>query len=286
MFGKIRDGLKKTREALIGIFDGGKEAKFLVEDLEEALILSDVGVATTQKLLEGLTREGDPKKALLEKIMKMWPEENPYSRGGAKPWVHLFVGVNGVGKTTTIGKLAKKRRDKGEMGVIAACDTFRAAATEQLEVWAKRSETDLVRQGEGADPAAVAFDGVSKALSKSYDFCFVDTAGRLQVKHNLMEELQKVSRVIGKAMDGAPHQVSLVLDATTGQNGLGQAREFLQRVKVTDLILTKLDGSAKGGVALSIADELRLPISYVGVGESVDDLVVFDSREYALGLFS
>ena len=153
---------------------------------------------------------------------------------------------------------------------------FRAAAIEQLEVWAERSGAELVRQSEGSDPAAVAFDAVSKALSRNYDFCFIDTAGRLHVKHNLMEELQKITRVVGKAVDGAPHQVSLVLDATTGQNGLAQAREFLARTRVTDLVLTKLDGSAKGGIALSIADELRLPISYVGVGESVEDLVPFD----------
>lgn len=289
MFGKIRDGLKKTREALgkrlQGIFEGNKESAVLIEELEEALILADVGIPTMEKLIAGLKKEEDPKSALIERIMKIWPADSA-PQGGAKPWVHVFVGVNGVGKTTTIGKLAKKRTECGQRGVIAACDTFRAAAIEQLEVWAQRSSTELVRQSEGSDPAAVAYDAVSKALSKGYDFCFVDTAGRLHVKHNLMEELLKITRVVGKAVEGSPHQVSLVLDATTGQNGLAQAREFLARTRITDLILTKLDGTAKGGIALSIADELSLPISYVGVGESADDLVPFDSKEYTLGLFS
>ena len=289
MFGKIRDGLKKTREALSqhlqGMLGGSKDSALMIEELEEALILADVGVPTMEKLVAGLKKEDDPKAALVERIMRIWPAQASFPEG-AKPWVHVFVGVNGVGKTTTIGKLAKKRTGSGQKGVIAACDTFRAAAIEQLEVWAERSGTELVRQSEGSDPAAVAFDAVSKALAGSCDFCFIDTAGRLHVKHNLMEELQKITRVVGKAVEGAPHQVSLVLDATTGQNGLAQAREFLARTRVTDLVLTKLDGSAKGGIALSIADELSLPISYVGVGESVDDLVPFDSREYTLGLFS
>ncbi len=289
MFGKIRDGLKKTREALSqrlqGMLGGSKDSALLIEELEEALILADVGVPTMEKLVAGLKKEEDPKTALVERIMNIWPAQVSFS-AGVKPWVHVFVGVNGVGKTTTIGKLARKRTDSGQRGVIAACDTFRAAAIEQLEIWAERSGAELVRQSEGSDPAAVAFDAVSKALSRGYDFCYIDTAGRLHVKHNLMEELQKITRVVGKAVEGSPHQVSLVLDATTGQNGLAQAREFLQRTKITDLILTKLDGSAKGGIALSIADELSLPISYVGVGESVEDLVPFDSREYTLGLFS
>ena len=281
--------MKKTREALSqhlqGMLGGGKDSALLIEELEEALILADVGVPTMEKLVAGLKKEEDPKTVLVERIMRIWPA-GLSEPDGSKPWVHVFVGVNGVGKTTTIGKLAKKRTGSGQKGVIAACDTFRAAAIEQLEVWAERSGAELVRQSEGSDPAAVAFDAVSKALSRNYDFCFIDTAGRLHVKHNLMEELQKITRVVGKAVDGAPHQVSLVLDATTGQNGLAQAREFLARTRVTDLVLTKLDGSAKGGIALSIADELRLPISYVGVGESVEDLVPFDSREYTLGLFS
>lgn len=281
--------MKKTREALSqhlqGMLGGGKDSALLIEELEEALILADVGVPTMEKLVAGLKKEEDPKTVLVERIIRIWPA-GLSEPDGSKPWVHVFVGVNGVGKTTTIGKLAKKRTGSGQKGVIAACDTFRAAAIEQLEVWAERSGAELVRQSEGSDPAAVAFDAVSKALSRNYDFCFIDTAGRLHVKHNLMEELQKITRVVGKAVDGAPHQVSLVLDATTGQNGLAQAREFLARTRVTDLVLTKLDGSAKGGIALSIADELRLPISYVGVGESVEDLVPFDSREYTLGLFS
>jgi len=217
-------------------------------------------------------------------MMGLWPPAPPVEGPPPKPWVNLMVGVNGVGKTTTIGKLAAQRTAGGQRGLLAAGDTFRAAAAEQLEIWASRAGCDCVRQAEGADPAAVAFDAVQSAVARGLDFVFIDTAGRLQVKHNLMEELAKVHRVVAKALPGAPHQVSLVLDATTGQNGLSQARLFTERVPLTDLILTKLDGTAKGGIALSVAAELRLPIRYVGVGEKVDDLVPFDPAEYVDGL--
>lgn len=289
MFGKIRQGLIKTREtfgkAVESIFKEKKEIKKSVDELEETLILADIGLNTVQKLLKDIFKEEDPKQALKNRIKDILLGVQEVQNGNEKPYIHIFVGVNGVGKTTTIGKIAKKRKENGEKGIIAACDTFRAAASEQLEIWAERSGTEIVKQQEGADPAAVAFDAVSKAKAKGYDFCLIDTAGRLHTKHNLMEELQKISRVAGKALPGAPHQTTLVLDATTGQNGLNQAKEFVSKIKVTDLILTKLDGTAKGGIAVSIVDELRIPISYVGVGEKVDDLVPFDPKEYAEGLF-
>lgn len=289
MFGKIRQGLIKTREtlgkAVESIFKEKKEIKKSIDELEETLILADIGLNTVQKLLKDIFKEEDPKQALKNRIKDILLGVQEGQNGKEKPYIHIFVGVNGVGKTTTIGKIAKKRKENGEKGIIAACDTFRAAASEQLEIWAERSGTEIVKQQEGADPAAVAFDAVSKAKAKSYDFCLIDTAGRLHTKHNLMEELQKISRVTGKALPGAPHQTTLVLDATTGQNGLNQAKEFVSKIKVTDLILTKLDGTAKGGIAVSIVDELKIPISYVGVGEKVDDLVPFDPKEYAEGLF-
>lgn len=289
MFGKIWQGLNKTREtfgrAIDAVFRDKKEAAKIIEELEETLILADIGVSTVEKLLKDLMKEDEPKKVLVRRIREILLSAKKSSEYVEKPHIHIFVGVNGAGKTTTIGKIAKKRRDSGEKGIIAACDTFRAAASEQLEIWAERSGTEIVKQMEGADPAAVAFDAVSKAKAKNYDFCLIDTAGRLHTKHNLMEELQKISRVTSKAFPTAPHEISLVLDATTGQNGLNQAKEFVSKIKVTDLILTKLDGTAKGGIALSIVDELKIPISYVGVGEKVDDLVPFSPEEYAEGLF-
>jgi fused signal recognition particle receptor len=296
MFGKIRDSLRRTREALVErvstIFTGTSEADdATLEALEEALIAADVGVPTIQTLLERLPREArssgaDLREALRQRMMALWPPAPPAEGPPPKPWVNLMVGVNGVGKTTTIGKLAAQRTARGQRGVLAAGDTFRAAAAEQLEIWAGRAGCECLRQAEGADPAAVAFDAVQSAVAKGLDFVFIDTAGRLQVKHNLMEELAKIHRVVAKALPGAPHQVSLVLDATTGQNGLSQARLFTERVPLTDLILTKLDGTAKGGIALSIAAELRLPIRYVGVGETVEDLVPFDPAEYVDGLLA
>lgn len=296
MFGKIRDSLRKTREALVervsGIFTGTSEADdATLEALEEALIAADVGIPTIQALLEKLPREARSsgaglREALRQRMMGLWPPPPPPEGPPPRPWINLMVGVNGVGKTTTIGKLAAQRTARGEKGLLAAGDTFRAAAAEQLEIWAARAGCECIRQAAGADPAAVAFDAVQSAAARRLDFVFIDTAGRLQVKHNLMEELAKIFRVVGKAFPGAPHQVSLVLDATTGQNGLSQARLFTEKVPLTDLILTKLDGTAKGGIALSIAAELKLPIRYVGVGEKVDDLVPFDATEYVDGLLA
>lgn len=296
MMGKLTAGLKKTRTALSGrlreVFAPGAahDEEETLEALEEALLLSDVGLGTIEKLLARLSKDARGGTSLVDalkgRMTALWPE-NPAPEGPPPaPWVHLFIGVNGVGKTTTIGKLAAKRTAAGQSGLLGAADTFRAAAAEQLEIWAERAGTAFLRQREGADPAAVAFDSVQVGMSKRLDFVFVDTAGRLHVKHNLMAELEKIYRVIGKAMEGAPHQVSLVLDATTGQNGLSQARRFLEAVPVSDLVLTKLDGTAKGGIALSIADELQLPIRMVGVGESVEDLIPFDPGEYVDALLS
>ncbi len=296
MIGKIRLGLKKTREALTdrlaGLFSRPSEqGEATLEELEEVLLTADVGIETIHRLLDRLPKESRSggsglKEALRQRMLGLYPPPPPKEGPPPKPWVQLFVGVNGVGKTTTIGKLAAQRVSAGQRGVLAAADTFRAAAVEQLEIWSKRSGSELVRQKEGADPAAVAFDAVQRAVAKGLDFVLIDTAGRLHVKHNLMEELAKVHRVVGRALPGCPHQVSLVLDATTGQNGLSQARQFTARVPVSDLVLTKLDGTAKGGIALSIAAELGLPIRYVGVGEKVDDLVPFDAQEYVAGLLA
>ena len=295
MIGKIRDGLKKTREAfatrVASLFSRPEEVSETdtVEGLEEALLTADVGLETIGRLLERLPKEARSsgaslRGALRECLMALWPPPPVPEGPPPKPWVALMVGVNGVGKTTTLGKLAAQRIAGGQTGLLAAGDTFRAAAAEQLEIWSQRAGAEIIRQKEGADPAAVAFDAVQAAVSRNLDFVLIDTAGRLHVKHNLMEELAKIHRVVARALPGAPHQVSLVLDATTGQNGLSQARMFLAKIPVSDLILTKLDGTAKGGIALSVASELKLPIRYVGVGEKVDDLVPCDPAEYVDGL--
>jgi fused signal recognition particle receptor len=296
MLGKIRESLRRTREALVekvsSIFSSTTEAdEATIEALEEGLLAADVGIPTIQALLDRLPKDARAsgaglREALRHRMMGLWPPPPGPEGPPPKPWIHLMVGVNGVGKTTTIGKLAAQRTARGQRGLLAAGDTFRAAAAEQLEIWAKRAGCDCIRQAEGADPAAVAYDAVQSAVAKGLDFVFIDTAGRLQVKHNLMEELAKIHRVAAKALPGAPHQVSLVLDATTGQNGLSQARLFTEKVHLTDLILTKLDGTAKGGIALSVAAELKVPIRYVGVGEKVDDLVPFDPVEYVDGLLA
>jgi fused signal recognition particle receptor len=296
VIGKIFQGLKRTREAIAGkmteIFSGqGPADEATLEALEETLLAADVGLVSIRALLEDLPREArrdgaSLRDSLRARMLGMWPGSPAPEGPPPAPWVNLMVGVNGVGKTTTLGKLAAKRRALGQAGILAAADTFRAAASDQLAIWAERSGTQLVSQREGADPAAVAFDAVRAAASRSMDFVLVDTAGRLHVKHNLMEELAKIHRVVGKALPGAPQQVTLVLDATTGQNGLSQARTFMGKVPVTDVVLTKLDGTAKGGIAFSVAAELKLPIRWVGVGEKVDDLVPFTPEEYVEGLLS
>ena len=295
---KITQGLKKTRDTLFGqvasVFQHGRDLSD--EDyvaLEAALLRADVGPTTTDRILEGVKRRlqdassaggaEDALRAEIESILSL-PPHREASRPASGPHVILVVGVNGSGKTTTIAKLADRFKRAGESVLLVACDTFRAAAADQLEIWASRAGVEIVKQKPGADPAAVAFDGMARARSRSAGRVLVDTAGRLHVKVNLMEEVKKIRRVIEREIPGAPHEVLLVLDATTGQNGLNQAREFDQALGVTGLVLTKLDGSAKGGVALAIADTLRLPIRWVGVGEGMEDLVPFDASDFARAL--
>jgi len=319
-FEKISQGLKKTRDTLFGqvasVFQHGRElTEEDYETLEAALLRADVGPATTEKVLEGMRArladrkfEGNGNEALrleIEGVLAggsdVFPLGDERKRShpsgetslppgrepdpaGATPYVILVVGVNGSGKTTTIAKLADRFRRGGDSVLLVACDTFRAAAADQLEIWAQRAGVEIVKQKPGADPAAVAFDGMARARSRGARRVLVDTAGRLHVKVNLMEEVKKIRRVIEREIPGAPHEVLLVLDATTGQNGLNQAREFGQALGVTGLVLTKLDGSAKGGVALAIADTLKLPIRWVGVGEGMEDLVPFEAPAFAQAL--
>jgi fused signal recognition particle receptor len=298
-FEKITQGLKKTRETLFGqvasVFQRGRE---LTDDdyeaLEAALLRADVGPSTTEKILEGLRRRladpsftGDVQEGLraeIEKILSVRGSDGSLEGSDTGPYVILVVGVNGSGKTTTIAKLADRFKRTGDSVLLVACDTFRAAAADQLEVWAERAQVEIVKQKPGADPAAVAFDGMVRAKSRGARRVLVDTAGRLHVKINLMEEVKKIRRVIEREIPGAPHEVLLVLDATTGQNGLNQAREFGQALGVTGLVLTKLDGSAKGGVALAIADTLGIPIRWVGVGEGMEDLIPFEPSPFAQAL--
>jgi len=300
-FQKISEGLRKTREAITGqvsaVFRPGRALEEEdYEALEAALLRADIGPEATDRLLERVRAtlkdgrfEGSPADALRDAVAALLDEAGAARAAllsAAKPHVTLVVGVNGTGKTTTIAKLAHRYRQTGESVLLVACDTFRAAAADQLEIWAKRVGASIHRQQEGADPAAVAFDGVAMAKSRGVDRVIVDTAGRLHVKANLMAELEKIGRVIAKVIPDAPHETLLVLDATTGQNGLSQAREFDKALRLTSLALTKLDGTAKGGVVLAIAATAGLPIGWVGVGEGMEDLIPFDAAEYARGLVS
>jgi fused signal recognition particle receptor len=288
-FSRLRDSLGKSRRALteelaLGSFDPADDASW--ERLEEALIAADVGVPATAELVQRLEArggDGDLAAGLQEEIARMLGESGRLELQ-ASPSVILVVGVNGTGKTTTIGKLAAKLSEHGRSVVVAAADTFRAAAEEQLEIWATRAGADFVGSERGGDPAAVAFDAIGAAQARDRDVVVVDTAGRLHTQTNLMEELAKVRRVIGQRLEGAPHETLLVIDATTGQNGLQQARLFGQAVDVTGVALTKLDGSAKGGIAVAIAHELGLPVKLIGIGESLDDLRPFDSEDFARAL--
>jgi fused signal recognition particle receptor len=290
-FSRLRDSLGKSRKALTeqlaaAAFDPADDEAW--ERLEEALIAADVGVPTTAELVQRLEARrdvGELGAALAEEATQLLGEP-PRLDLGARPTVILIVGVNGTGKTTTIGKLAKRLTEHGHSVLLAAADTFRAAAEEQLEIWAKRSGADFVGSERGGDPAAVAYDAIEAAAARGRDVVIVDTAGRLHTQTNLMEELAKVRRVIERRLPGAPHETLLVVDATTGQNGLQQARLFGEAVDVSGVALTKLDGSAKGGVALAIAHELGLPVKLVGVGEGLDDLRPFDARDYATALLT
>lgn len=288
-FGRLRDSLGKSRRALSGqlaaaAFDPADDEAW--ERLEEALIASDVGVPATAELVrrlearQNLTELNEP---LAEEITALLGEPGRLSVAAA-PSVVLVVGVNGTGKTTTIGKLAHRLHEHGRDVLLAAADTFRAAAEEQLEIWARRAQSDFVGSVRGGDPAAVAYDAIEAAVARARDVVIVDTAGRLHTQTNLMEELSKIRRVIAQRLDGAPHETLLVVDATTGQNGLQQARLFSQAVDVTGVALTKLDGSAKGGVAIAIAYELGLPVKLVGVGERLEDLRPFDPTDFARAL--
>jgi fused signal recognition particle receptor len=290
-FGRLRDSLGKSRRALTeqlaaAAFDPADDEAW--ERLEEALIAADVGVPATAELVRRLEERGevgDLTEALAEEAAEMLGDPGTLSVEN-KPSVLLVVGVNGTGKTTTIGKLAHHLNEHGRSVVVAAADTFRAAAEEQLEIWADRAQADFVGSERGGDPAAVAYDAIEAATARGRDVVIVDTAGRLHTQTNLMEELAKIRRVIEGRMAGAPHETLLVVDATTGQNGVRQAQIFGEAVQVTGVALTKLDGSAKGGVALAIAHELGLPVKLIGVGEGVEDLRPFDPRSFARALLS
>jgi fused signal recognition particle receptor len=293
-FRKITEGLKKTRDAFVErVSDVLRPGKKLepedYEALEAALLRADVGPATADRILEDVKRRldsgaDDPAAALREAVRAVVEPKAAPVAATPRPHVTLVVGVNGTGKTTTIAKLAHRYKEAGDSVLLVACDTFRAAAGDQLEVWAARAGVEMVRQASGADPAAVAFDGMARAKSRNVARAIVDTAGRLHVKANLMAELDKIRRVIERGIPGAPHETLLVLDATVGQNGLQQAKEFGRILPITGIALTKLDGTAKGGVVLAIADALKIPIRWVGVGEGMDDLVPFDPAEYAAAL--
>jgi len=294
----IKSGLEKTRKGgfmsrLIGLFRNNVVDDDLIEELEEILYTADMGVATVSWLMDLVNKNrskfksGDDVKLFLkEKIREVLVENyKPFPEITEKPTVFLMVGVNGAGKTTTIGKLAHKFIAQGKVPVLAAGDTFRAAAVEQLKVWGERNNCTVISDKDGADPASVAFNAVNSAVSKGADVLLVDTAGRLQNRVNLMEELIKINRVIGKAKEGAPHETIIVIDANNGQNALTQAKQFSGAVKVTGIIVTKLDGSAKGGVLIGIAKELGLPVYLVGVGEKIEDLRPFDPNEFVEALF-
>jgi fused signal recognition particle receptor len=296
----LAPGLEPTRSSWVKrlgqVFAGKKELDpALIEEIERILLTADIGVRTSQKLL-GEIRESLDKRAMKEpsavwgylrrrsvEILTMGAPAVDFA--AARPFVLLIIGVNGSGKTTTIGKLASKLRSQGKTVLLAAGDTFRAAATEQLEVWGAKVGAPVVRGKEGGDPSSVVFDGVKRARSEDVDVVIADTAGRLHTKKNLMEELQKVRRVAGKALEGAPHETWLVIDATSGQNAIAQAQEFTKDMSVTGIVLTKLDGTAKGGVILGIADQLRIPVRYIGVGERVDDLREFEADDFVDALF-
>ena len=296
LFSRLWQGLSKTRGNVAGRVDELIEATETIdedfyEDLVDILIMSDMGVRTSDKVIQELKtrvareRITDAKKAreILKEILKeiMGMPRKPLKW----PMVMLVVGVNGVGKTTTIGKLAMRFKDARHSVVLAAADTFRAAAGDQLQIWADRAQVPIVRHAEGADPAAVVFDGVQKAKASEADLLIVDTAGRLHNKKNLMEELRKISRVITREYDEAEVRTLLVIDATTGQNGLQQAREFSEVADVSGIVLTKLDGTAKGGIAVAIMDELKLPVLYIGVGEGIEDLQAFDANAFVDAIF-
>ncbi len=297
-------GLAKTREGLLGKLARAVAGKSTVDaevldELEQILITSDVGLDTTIKIIKRIEQRvardkymnaAELDRILREEIMALLEQQDSETHGfeipqGIKPYVMLVVGVNGVGKTTTIGKLAAQFKKQGKKVVLGAADTFRAAAVDQLKIWSERVGCDFYSKGMGVDPAAVAYETVQYALNHDLDVAIIDTAGRLHNKINLMRELSKIRRSIGKKLQGAPHEVLLVLDATTGQNAIEQARQFSEATEVTALAITKLDGTAKGGVAIGITDQFKIPIKYIGVGEGIDHLQVFDKEAFVESLF-
>lgn len=304
---RFNKAIEKTRDSLNSRLDSVFENRKKIDDtfldeLEEMLISTDIGVATTFQIIEnvrkGVSRQEIRDLEALKAALKgelLTILQSAGSKGVVSemetpetvlPYVLMVVGVNGVGKTTTIGKLAQRIKDEGSQVMICAADTFRAAASEQLEIWSERAGVPLIQQKQGTDPAAVLFDALKSARARSADVLIVDTAGRLHNKSNLMAELEKMKRIAAREVEGAPHETLLVIDAVTGQNGLEQARQFMKVANVTGIVLTKLDGTAKGGIAVAIAKELDLPIRYVGIGEKADDLMVFDAERYVSGLFS
>ena len=295
-FNRLRNRLSRTRQSfssgLDRVFVGKKKVDDeVLEDLEELLITSDIGVQTTMDLIERLSKAkvadvSELKQILKDEILSILGSHEPDPvETQASPHVVLVVGVNGVGKTTTIGKIAASAQASGKKVLIGAADTFRAAAIEQLAIWAERADAEFVKHRANADPAAVAFDAVAAASARGCDIVLIDTAGRLHTKSNLMEELKKIKRTVSKQLEGAPHEILLVLDATTGQNALSQARLFDEALDLTGLALTKLDGTAKGGIVISICSTLNIPLQYIGVGEQIDDLRLFDAEQFVEALF-
>lgn len=302
-FGRLRAGLQKTRQALKESFETVFSRKRLdvetLEELEEALILADLGMPVTEKVLQEVSSRVRKKtieageglragviETIRDLLVTSMPPEVPDTASLPQPWVLMMVGVNGVGKTTTLGKLAQQYRKAGELPLLVAADTFRAAAIEQLEVWAQRAEVEIIKGQPGGDSAAVAFDAVRAARARHMHRVLIDTAGRLHTKIHLMDELKKMQRIISRELPGAPHDVWLVVDATTGQNAIAQVRQFHESLGLTGLILTKLDGTAKGGIVINIAHQFQLPIRYIGIGEGVDDLRPFQAAEFAEALLS
>ena len=297
-FDRLKQGLFKTKSAIVGKVDAlfkkfVKVDEDLFDELEELLISADIGVNTTEEILDELrdtvkeNRIKEPeevKKELFDILRRMIGEHEPLNLS-TKPSVILVIGVNGVGKTTSIGKISAELKRQGKKIVVAAADTFRAAAAEQLNVWCDRAGVDIIKQAAGADPASVVFDAISAVKSRGADVLIVDTAGRLHNKKNLMDELAKIDRVISRELPNAAKETLLVLDATTGQNAVYQAKEFKEASKITGLVLTKLDGTAKGGIVISIKKELGIPVKFIGVGEQIDDMKPFDSKEFAGALF-
>jgi len=308
IFSRLKSGLLKTRQGLVLKVENlislgrGLDEEFFSQ-LEEILILSDLGIQASDRFVSDMRdfvkaqRVKDPavvKDYLKEKFVEILEQVGnssiiagiPGATGNPAPFVIMVAGVNGVGKTTTIGKLASQFMQEGKTVMLGAADTFRAAADEQLEIWGKRANVSVIRGKEGSDPCSVAFDSLQSARAKGIDILIIDTAGRLHVKKNLMEELKKMQRVLGKAMEGAPHEILLVLDATTGQNSISQAKTFNEALGITGIALTKLDGTAKGGIIIAITEELKIPVKFIGVGEDIEDLQKFKARDFVEALFS